>query len=138
QRAIGCARACRADAVAIHGLSRCREDLRVERQAEVVVRPEHQGPASPDHDFRGAQDLVDREVAWAGGLGPQFCSSCDEGAQLLEKISRRRATLDHETPCRLRAQADMWTSVPAVYRSRSSTRRSLPLVVRPTVPLGTR
>ena len=104
ERAVGGSRPRGSDAVAVDGFPRCCAHLRVEGQAEVVVRSEHEGPASPDDDLGGAQHLVDGRVARTGAVSLERRSARRERAQLVEQVCAGGTRPDHPGSCRLRSR----------------------------------
>jgi hypothetical protein len=112
QRAIGCARPGCPGAVAIDCVARRGADLGMERQAQIVVRPEHQYPASSKDDFRGPGHLVEGGVTRARSLGPELRPSCRERAQLVEQVDARAAP-NHNDSRWSSTRLAGWTSIPA-------------------------
>src|SRR5262249_40498271 len=84
----------------------------------------------------GIDDLVDRGVAGERGVGVDLAASRRQGTQLVEQIGPGSAPRNHEVAGPPFTRPFWWINVPATYRSRSSARRSFPLVVRAIVPFG--
>jgi hypothetical protein len=63
QCAVGRPRSGRAGAVLDHGLAGRRDDLGMQREAEVIVRPEHQRGPPLDDDLAGTEHTVDDRLS---------------------------------------------------------------------------
>ena len=86
QGAIGGPRPGRARAVLAHsGCRRCNH-LGVRREAEVVVRSEHQRPAAADHDLRRSDNAVDDRQTGNGGPRREAGAAPLDRPQFVEQV----------------------------------------------------
>src|SRR5205085_964475 len=105
-----------------------RDDVRMERQPQVIVRPEHERGAAVDDDFARADHALDDGQARHRRARLEFAQPAVNRAQLVEQIHHYSAFSGHASESTL-ALPRSATKTPRSYRALVAARCTLPLVV---------
>src|ERR1700733_9416768 len=132
QRAVGRSRSGGAGAVLQDRVARGRQHRGLEREPEVVVGAEHQGRPAVDDDLARTEHTLDHGLARSGASRREHGAPSLDSFELVEQIH----------PVVRHTYSPIWPTAaasisPRSYRSFVAARRTLPLVVRATVPRGT-